>query len=80
MRFLEQDIRRDLPDRRFDLILCRNVAFTYFEEPLQVVIARRLVEVLVPDGLLLLGSHETLPQPVLGIAQECPWLFRRQTG
>lgn len=78
VRFLAQDIRRDFPDGRFDLVLCRNLAFTYFEEPLQGAIARCLAEVLVADGLLLLGSHESLPEAVPGLAQEGPWLYRRE--
>ncbi len=80
VQFLEQDIRRDHPDGRFDLILCRNLVFTYFEESLQAAIARRLAEMLVPGGLLLLGSHESLPQPVPGLVQERPWLSCRDPG
>jgi len=80
VRFLEQDIRRDHPNRRFDLILCRNLVFTYFEVSLQAAIARRLAETLVPGGLLLLGSHECLPRPVAGLVQERPWLCRRDPG
>ena len=78
VRFLAQDIRRDVPDGRFDLVLCRNLVFTYFEAPLQAVIAGRLAEVLVPGGLLLLGSHESLPEAVPGLVQERPWLHRRK--
>jgi ADP-ribosylglycohydrolase len=50
VRFLEQDIRQALPMGRFDLILCRNLAFTYFENALQAAIARRLVERLETGG------------------------------
>ncbi len=78
VRFLAQDIRRDVPDGRFDLVLCRNLVFTYFEEPLQAVIAGRLAEVLVPGGCLLLGSHESLPEAVAGLVQERPWLHQRK--
>jgi len=78
VQFLVQDIRQDFPDGRFDLILCRNLVFTYFQAPLQAVIAGRLAEVLVPGGLLLLGSHESLPEVVPGLAQERPWLYRRE--
>jgi len=76
VQFLVQDIRRDFPDGRFDLILCRNLVFTYFQAPLQAVIAGRLAEVLVPGGLLLLGSHESLSEAVPGLTQERPWLYR----
>ncbi len=78
VRFLAQDIRRDFPDGLFDLVLCRNLVFTYFEEPLQAAIAGRLAKVLVPGGLLLLGSHESLPEAVPGLAQERTWLHRRE--
>jgi len=78
VRFLAQDIRRDVPDGRFDLVLCRNLVFTYFQAPLQAAIAGRLTEVLVPGGLLVLGSHESLPEAVSGLVQERPWLHRRE--
>ena len=76
--FLAQDIRREVPDGRFDLVLCRNLAFTYFQAPLQAAIARRLIEVLVPGGLLLLGCHECLPEVMPGFVQERLWLHRRK--
>jgi len=76
-RFLEQDIRHAFPEGRFDLILCRNLVFTYFETSLQAEIAKRLAARLTPGGYLLLGIHESLPEPVPTLAQERPWLCRR---
>lgn len=35
MKHREQDIRLAEPEGAFDLILCRNLAFTYFEPGLQ---------------------------------------------
>src|SRR3990170_4320324 len=35
VHFLLQDLRSEAPEGLSDLILCRNVAFTYFEVPLQ---------------------------------------------
>jgi chemotaxis protein methyltransferase CheR len=78
VRFLEQDIRREYPEGRFDLILCRNLVFTYFETSLQAEIAKRLAERLVADGMLLLGIHESLPEPVPMLVQERPWLYRKR--
>lgn len=60
--FLEQDIRTALPPGRFDLILCRNLVFTYFAAPVQRDILARIVARLVPGGILLVGKHESLPQ------------------
>ena len=78
VRFLEQDIRHAFPEGRFDLILCRNLVFTYFETALQAAIARRLVERLVTGGMLVLGIHESLPESIPMLVQERPWLYRKR--
>ena len=44
---------------RFDLILCRNVLI-YFDEASRRAVIHRLVDLLAPDGYLLLGHAETL--------------------
>jgi chemotaxis protein methyltransferase CheR len=56
-----QDIRSELPEQRFHLILCRNLVFTYFDEPLQRRCLERLTSCLEPGGVLLVGAHESLP-------------------
>ena len=50
-----------MPEGPFDLILCRNLVFTYFDEAAQRDALRRLLERLCPGGALVIGSHETLP-------------------
>lgn len=62
VRFRRQDIRGRMPPGPFDLILCRNLAFTYFDEAGQRRVLRRLVRRLVPGGALVLGGHERLPE------------------
>lgn len=62
VHFLMQDIRTAQPGGLFDLILCRNVAFTYFDEALQRVTLHRIAEHLVPEGALLIGKSEQLPE------------------
>ena len=61
VEFLRQDIRNEMPEGPFDLILCRNLVFTYFDEAAQRDALRRLLERLCPGGALVIGSHETLP-------------------
>jgi chemotaxis protein methyltransferase CheR len=66
VEFHSQDIRSEAPPERFHLILCRNLAFTYFDEDVQRSVALLLREHLEPGGILVLGSHEKLPQGVEG--------------
>ncbi|MHB8873639.1 MAG: CheR family methyltransferase [Myxococcaceae bacterium] len=56
-----QDLREAMPEGPFELILCRNLAFTYFDAPEQDRVLRALVERLSPDGALVIGAHEKLP-------------------
>jgi chemotaxis protein methyltransferase CheR len=55
------DIREEMPDGLFDLVLFRNLAFTYFDHDLQREILDGIVERLATDGALVIGSHESLP-------------------
>ena len=43
------------------LVLCRNLAFIYFEEEGRREVLRGIDERLVAGGYLVLGAHESLP-------------------
>ena len=59
--FFQQDIRKEAPEGQFDIILCRNLAFTYFRENLQQEILSIIYNRLRSGGYLIIGSHEKLP-------------------
>jgi chemotaxis protein methyltransferase CheR len=59
--FLEQDLRRESPGGGFHTVLCRNLAFTYFDAETQQAVLARLRDCLLPGGVLVIGSHESLP-------------------
>jgi chemotaxis protein methyltransferase CheR len=63
VEFRPGDVRRQAPADRgpFHLVLCRNLAFTYFDAAVQREVLERIADTLVPDGALLVGSHERLP-------------------
>jgi chemotaxis protein methyltransferase CheR len=61
VHFFLQDIRQALPDGPFDLILCRNLVFTYFDERLQQRLTGEFNDRLLPGGCIVLGSHEVVP-------------------
>jgi chemotaxis protein methyltransferase CheR len=75
-----QDIRHSMPECRFDLILCRNLVFTYFDEALQCRIAEQLRERLRPGSFLVVGSHEALAADLGGLdpITEKPGIYRRR--
>jgi chemotaxis protein methyltransferase CheR len=73
------DIRSGPPDGPFDLVLCRYLAFTYFDEAGQREMAKALARVMRPGAALVLGNREAPPVDEPGFS---PWsqrlrVFRR---
>jgi chemotaxis protein methyltransferase CheR len=77
IEFVQQDVRTALPDGCFNLILCRNLVFTYFEEDTQRQILARLLTSLLPGGALVVGRREILPSGTTGLT---PWLGAERLG
>ena len=61
-----QDIRGGQPSEHFHLVLCRNLAFTYFDVPLQREILEGIRQRTLPGGFLVIGRHEALPPGATG--------------
>jgi chemotaxis protein methyltransferase CheR len=74
VNFVQHDIRSAAPDGPFDLVLCRNLAFTYFDADLQRETGQRIASVLRKEGLLVLGAHECLPDKLDGFISWQPEL------
>lgn len=64
-----EDVRAQQPRGPLDLVLCRNLAFTYFDAAAQRGFLDRVVERLRPGGALVIGRHERLPED----ARFAPW-------
>jgi chemotaxis protein methyltransferase CheR len=56
------DVRDAWPSGRYDVISCRNLVFTYFDETLQNETLARIETTLQPGGVLVIGRQERLPQ------------------
>ena len=72
--FARHDVREEPPAGRFDLVLCRNLVFTYFDEATQRAALERFARV---TPALVIGAHEALPE---GQRLFDPWarcVFRR---
>jgi len=78
--FIEQDIRNKLIKGPFHIVFCRNMAFTYFDNALQLEILEHIRNKLIDGGALIIGGHEFLPAGFSGFEQ---WskqraIFRKQ--
>ena len=79
VEFRQQDIRQTMPDGPFEIILCRNLVFTYFDETLQREMLAGILDRLAPGGFLVLGKHEAVPAgpyPLARLATRLP-IYRR---
>ena len=66
VRFVEVDLANSLPVGTPDLVLCRNSVFTYFDDVGQDQVLEQLSLRMEKSSYLVLGAHETLPQPPRG--------------
>jgi chemotaxis protein methyltransferase CheR len=61
VHFERRDLRRSVPAGSFDLVLCRNTAFTYFDAALRQQLAERVWSALPEGGVFVIGIREALP-------------------
>jgi chemotaxis protein methyltransferase CheR len=80
VRFAVHDLRAGAPGGPFDVVLCRNLAFTYWDQELQLETAAALEGALRPGGVLVIGAHEVLPGRSAGLVRlpGTPCMFRKQ--
>lgn len=62
VRFERRDVRGELPSGPFDLVLCRNVVFTYLDEGWQRRLLAAIRTRLHPGGALVIGRGERVPE------------------
>jgi len=72
--FTQHDIRTGPPDGLFDLVLCRYLSFTYFDDAGQRDTLRTLAQSMHPDGALILGNREEPPSGEPGFRDWAPKL------
>ncbi len=62
VEFRNHDLQRNPPPGAFDLVLCRNAAFTYFAIPRRIAVTGEIAKAVSPDGFLVIGRTEKLPR------------------
>lgn len=60
VHFYQSDLRTFHTPALLNLVLCRNSAFTYFDDESRVSMTERIAAALKPGGLLLIGSKEKI--------------------
>jgi chemotaxis methyl-accepting protein methylase len=61
VEFKKHDIVHGEPSSGMDMILCRNLAFTYFSKECQMGVLKKITASLKEDGYLIIGKDESLP-------------------
>nr|MBA3539721.1 hypothetical protein [Deltaproteobacteria bacterium] len=56
-------------------VLCRNLAFSYFDDAVQRAVASSLRAVMRTGGVLVVGREECVPDGVAGFTRSSPWLY-----
>jgi chemotaxis protein methyltransferase CheR len=80
IEFRQQDIRLEQPTGEFDLVLCRNVAFTYFSEPVQRDVLTHIAEHVRAGGFVVIGRHESLPSGTRFLpSAAAPGIYQKST-
>lgn len=69
IEIMQQDVRETIPAQTFDLVLCRNLVFTYYDAELQQTILHGLHGTLRAGGVLVIGIHESLPIGTVGFTE-----------
>jgi chemotaxis methyl-accepting protein methylase len=72
-------LQSDPPGSDFDIIFLRNNVLTYYEDPLRYRAVNNVLESLAPNGILVIGCHETIPFETndLTVVAPCPFVFRK---
>ncbi len=68
VRFEKRDLRAAPPGGPFDVVLCRNLAYSYFDEETQRAVSETFRAALRTGGVLVVGADERLPEGVTGFS------------
>ena len=80
VEFKKHNLLKDQFEKGFDLIMCRNVTI-YFTDPAKEVLNKGFVASLNPDGVLFIGSTESLlDAEALGLKRMCSSFFIKSHG
>ena len=73
--FRVEDLRRSMPDGPFDVVLCRNMLLTYIDESQHLPLLEAMIARLLPCGVLVVGSRETMPAGLTQLERRAPGVF-----
>ncbi len=80
IRFDHNDItKRQPPATQFEMVFLRNNLLTYYRTPEKEKALEKILQALVPGGMLITGSHEKLPAGFghMKTSADHPWIFSK---
>lgn len=75
IKFERQDLRTELQDGPFDVILCRNMLLTYIDERQHRPLLEALAVRLLPGGALVVGAREAMPDGIDSLARRAAGVY-----
>lgn len=73
------DFFNELPDRGLHIVFLRNNLLTYHAPSVQSIVLDRILQSLLPEGFLVIGSHEILPPLAFNLVQTtCDMIYQLQ--
>lgn len=70
VEFVQADIRKHRFTGSYQIVCCRNLVATYYSPALQVLLFRKIRKAMTEGAILLLGTHEALPDGVHGFRRD----------
>ena len=69
------DLLTDPPGSDFDVIFLRNNLLTYYQDRLKECAFRAVIESLASSGIIVIGSHERLPNGIQSLKSIAPYSY-----
>jgi chemotaxis methyl-accepting protein methylase len=71
----QHDLLTDPPGSDFDVIFLRNNLLTYYQDRLKECAFRAVIESLASSGIIIIGSHERLPNGIQSLKSIAPYSY-----
>jgi chemotaxis methyl-accepting protein methylase len=78
--WLKHNLLSDPPPGKFQLVFLRNGLLTYYDHRLKAPAFEKVLDSLAPNGFLVIGTHEKIPQGAYGLMHfaDCQHILQKE--